>query len=107
MHAYRWLITGLLMTSLGGYLIFAVPQALPLWLVWLAGPFFWYVGIGVSITAIALPLFVPAMAREQMKPAMRNKQVELPLLRFGALAYAKAGPAGVRCEIPAMGGFIL
>jgi hypothetical protein len=96
------------MTGAGGYLIFTMPQALPLWLVWLAGPFFWYMGIAVSITGIAVPLFLPLVTQQerQVIEARREKD-ELPLLRFGALAFCKCGPAGVRTEIPAMGGFIL
>jgi len=110
MRPYPLLIAGLLMSGIGGYLIFAMPQALPLWLVWLAGPFLWYIGIAVSITGVAMPLFVPTVTREERLAAQaRSTQTsnELPLLRFGALAFAKCGPAGVRSEIPAMGGFIL
>jgi len=109
MRPYPLLFAGLLMSGIGGYLIFAMPQALPLWFVWLAGPFLWYIGIAVSITGIAMPLFVPTVSKEEQAAQSRSRQVndELPVLRFGALAFAKCGPAGVVSEIPAMGGFIL
>jgi hypothetical protein len=108
MHPYRLLTAGLLMSGAGGYLIFTTPEALPLWFVWLAGPFLWYVGIAVSMTAIAIPLFVPTVTKEERQAAeVRRQAEELPIIRFGSLALAKCGPAGVRSEIPAMGGFIL
>lgn len=109
MRSYRLLIAGLLMTAAGGYLIFTMPQALPLWVIWLVGPFLWYMGIAVGITAVAIPLFVPQITKEQRQAAELRKaaQEELPILRFGAFAFAKCGPAGVTSEIPAMGGFIL
>jgi hypothetical protein len=109
MRPYRLLFAGLLMTAVGGYLIFSMPEALPLWFVWLAGPFLWYIGIAVSITGLAVPLFVPAVRLQEKQPAeaRKQKEEELPILRFGSLSSANSGPAGVRSEIPAMGGFIL
>lgn len=118
MRPYWLLFTGLLMTAIGGYLIFFMPDVLPLWLIWLVGPFFWYIGIAVSITGISISLFVSntaehkneaaaAQKQNQNQSQNQNQKQELPVLRFSSLAFAKCGPAGVRSEIPAMGGFIL
>jgi len=106
MRRYNLLIAGLLMVGAGAYLIFTNPQALPLWFVWLAGPFLWYVGIAVSISGIAINVFIPGTARQ--KAAVGNKQRqqrEIPVLHMRKLG--PQGPMGLVREIPAMGGFIM
>lgn len=107
MHRYNVLIVGLFMVGAGGYLIFANPQALPLWFVWLTGPFLWYVGIALSISGLAMALFMPRVP--QPEPAQEKKQKSravIPILHLQKLAVGRA-PAGLTREIPAMGGFIL
>jgi len=101
MRRYAMFAAGMLMVGAGAYLIFANPHFLPLWFVWLAGPFLWYVGVAVSIGGLTAALFL-GPAKEA--PGA-EEQEEVPVLRFRKLA--KRQPAGVLREIPAMGGFIL
>ena len=104
MHRYNLLIAGLLMVGAGAYLIFANPQTLPLWFVWLAGPFLWYAGIALSISGVAMALFMPRVP--QQADAKKQKRAVIPILHLQKLALGRA-PAGLTREIPAMGGFIL
>jgi hypothetical protein len=107
MRRYSILIAGLLMVGAGAYLIFSNPQTLPLWFIWLAGPFLWYVGIAVSISGLAVTLFSPMTAHEEQASAKkRQQQIEVPVLHLRKFATG-ASPAGLVREIPAMGGFIL
>jgi len=62
MRRYNMLIVGLLMIGAGASLIFTNPRTLPLWFVWLVGPFLWYVGIAVSLAGTAAALFMSAKA---------------------------------------------
>jgi hypothetical protein len=101
MRRYAVFVAGMMMVGAGAYLIFANPRFLPLWFVWLAGPFLWYVGVAASIGGLAAALFL-APARET--PGA-EEQAEIPVLRFQK--FSKRQPAGVLREIPAMGGFIL
>ncbi|HYL12637.1 MAG TPA: hypothetical protein VEV41_06360 [Terriglobales bacterium] len=101
MRRYAMFVAGMLMVGAGAYLIFANPRLFPLWFVWLAGPFLWYVGIAVTIGGLATALFL-SPTREARGA---EEQEEVPVLRFRTLA--KRQPAGVLREIPAMGGFIL
>lgn len=101
MRRYRMFVAGMLMVGAGAYLIFVNPHVFPLWFVWLAGPFLWYVGIAVTIGGLAAALFL--FSTREAPTA--EEQEEVPILRFRTLA--KRQPAGVLREIPAMGGFIL
>lgn len=74
MRRYGMLIAGLLMVGAGAYLIFSNPQALPLWFIWLAGPFLWYVGLAVSMIGLAVTLFSPLS-----RGAVGGKKAEAPI----------------------------
>ena len=107
MRRYKILMTGLLMVGTGAYLIFRNPEFLPLWLVWLIGPFLWYVGIAVSIGGVGAALFVPLNTRERQALERKQKQQsEVPILHMQKFMTQPA-PAGLVREIPAMGGFLL
>jgi hypothetical protein len=87
MRRYKMLIAGLLMVGPGAYMIFKTPQALPLWFVWLVGPFLWYVGMAVSITGIAVAWFLPGKAvaptrsvSERVVPTIPYRQVPIEVL---------------------------
>lgn len=106
MRRYNLLIVGLFMVGAGGYLIFANPQALPLWFVWLAGPFLWYVGIALSITGVAVALFKPVAPQTQQALVKKQKSKDVtPVLHLQR--FAVRAPSGLTREIPAMGGFII
>jgi hypothetical protein len=107
MRRYKLLLAGLLMVGAGAFLIFVNPQALPLWFVWLAGPFLWYVGIAVSMVGIAFSLFLPLNVQEQQALAQKQEKREtIPILRMQKFA-TQTPPAGLIREIPAMGGFLM
>lgn len=107
MRRYSMLIAGLLMVGAGAYLIFSNPQAFPLWFIWLAGPFLWYVGIAVSIVGLAVTLFSPLPSQEEQALAKKQKQkIEVSVLHLHQFATG-ASPAGLVREIPSMGGFIM
>src|SRR5690349_9080074 len=104
MRRYKLMIAGLLMVGAGAYLIFTNPPALPLWFVWLVGPFLWYVGIAVSIGGTGVALLLPLSAREQKKVAAQpTPLLVLPLRKL----VPQVAPIGLTREIPAMGGFLL
>ena len=104
MRRYKLLLLGLLMVGAGAFLIFTNPQALPLWFVWLAGPFLWYVGIATSIGGIGVALLLPLSANEKQALAIKNNTV--PVLHMKQFI-TQAPPAGLIREIPAMGGFLM
>ncbi len=107
MRRYKLMSAGLLMVGAGAYLIFTNPQALPLWFVWLVGPFLWYLGIAVSVGGIGVALFLPLDSREQQ--AAKKKEStgeEIPVLPLRKLV-PQLAPACLTREIPAMGGFLL
>ena len=107
MYRYNVLIVGLIMVGSGGYLIFTNPQNLPLWFIWLTGPFLWYVGIALSISGLAMALFMPRVSQQQQAQAKKQIQrAAIPVLHLQKLPVGRA-PAGLTREIPAMGGFIL
>jgi type III secretory pathway component EscS len=107
MRRYKLLVGGLLMVGAGAFLIFTNPQALPLWFVWLAGPFLWYVGIAVSIVGIAVGMFLPLTSKEKQTLEEKQKvREEIPVLRMQRFA-TQTPPAGLIREIPAMGGFLM
>ena len=108
MRRYKLLISGLFMVGTGAYLIFTIPAFLPLWVVWLFGPFLWYVGIAVSIGGAGVALLVPLNAREKRAVEEKQKQqaAELPILHLQRFMM-QAAPAGLMREVPAMGGFLL
>jgi len=105
MRRYRRMIAGLLMVGTGAYLIFTNSQLLPLWFVWLVGPFLWYIGIAVSIGGIGVALFLPLSMREKRVLARKevNAVTVLPLRKL----VPQLAPIGLTREIPAMGGFLL
>ncbi len=105
MRRYNLLLVGLLMVGAGAFLIFTNPQALPLWFVWLAGPFLWYVGIAVSIGGIGVALLLPLSAKEKRALAASQKN-SVPVLHMKKFI-TQAPPAGLIREIPAMGGFLM
>jgi len=90
MRRYNLLIVGLLMVAPGAYLIFTHPQNLPLWFIWLAGPFLWYVGIAIAIGSIAGILLLPrttvtltcASSSDNIAtlPAVASRQVPIEVL---------------------------
>ena len=112
MRRYKLLFVGLLMVGAGAFLIFTNPQALPLWFVWLAGPFLWYVGIAVSMVGIAFSLFLPLTVQEKtvqekkVLQAEQKAQQHIPVLRMQRFV-TQTPPAGLIREIPAMGGFLM
>ncbi len=99
MRRFRLPFAGLLMVGTGGYLLFANPQHLPLWFVWLIGAFLWYAGLAVTIGGFAAVLFLPA--------AKRPVADEVRVLRLRGLTRRDPAPSGILHEIPAMGAFIL
>ncbi len=105
MRRYNLLLVGLLMVGAGAFLIFTNPQALPLWFVWLAGPFLWYVGIAVSIGGIGIALLLPMAAKEKQALTAKQKNT-IPVLHMKKFI-TQAPPAGLVREIPAMGGFLM
>ena len=107
MRRYELQIAGMLMVGAGAYLIFSTPPALPVWFVWLAGPFLWYVGIAVCIGGIGVALFFNPAKQEKRSAAVEREEEKFTVLRLQPLAVEQSSPAGVLREIPAMGGFIL
>lgn len=107
MSRYKLLVAGSLMLGAGAFLIFSNPQFLPLWFVWLAGPFLWYVGIAVTVVGIAAGLFLPLSAVE--KQALATKRYVREPLRVLPMQklVRQTAPAGLIREIPAMGGFLM
>lgn len=99
MKAFRLPFAGLVMVGSGGFLLFATPQNLPLWFVWLGGAFLWYAGLAVTIGGFAAALFFPA--------APAPSQDEVRVLKLRNFARQHPAPSGILREIPAMGGFIL
>jgi hypothetical protein len=99
MRRFRLPFAGLVMVGIGGFLLFATPQNLPLWFVWLGGAFLWYAGLAVTIGGLAVALFFAPP-----KPAAIEEVRVLKLQRF---ARQHPSPSGILREIPAMGGFIL
>jgi hypothetical protein len=107
MRRYRLMIAGLLMVGAGAYLIFANPQALPLWFVWLVGPFFWYVGIAASVSGMGVALFLRSDACEKQTVKKKESRTEeIPVLPMRKLV-PQLAPVCLTREIPAMGGFLL
>lgn len=102
MRRFRLPFAGLIMVGTGGFLLFATPQNLPLWFVWLGGAFLWYAGLAVTLGGFAAALFFPA-AR---KPVIRTAD-EVRVLKLHNFARQHPAPSGILREIPAMGGFIL
>jgi hypothetical protein len=107
MRRYELLIAGMLMVAPGAYLIFSTPSVLPLWFVWLAGPFLWYMGIAVCIGGIGVALFFSPGKQEKQRTADEPTEEKVSVLRLQPIAVRQPSPAGVLREIPAMGGFIL
>jgi hypothetical protein len=107
MRRYELLIAGMLMVGAGAYLLFSTPPALPLWFVWLAGPFLWYMGIAVCIAGIGVALFFNPAKQEKRSAAVEREEEKVAMLRSQPIAVRQPPPAGVLREIPAMGGFIL
>lgn len=106
MSRYKLLVAGSLMLGTGAFLVFSNPQFLPLWFVWLAGPFLWYVGIAVTIVGIAVGLFLPLSATEKRAFAAKQAREPIRVLPMRKLVHQTA-PAGLIREIPAMGGFLM
>lgn len=106
MSRYKLLVAGSLMLGTGAFLIFSNPQFLPLWLVWLAGPFLWYVGIAATIVGIAAGLFLPLNPKEKQAMAAKEERELIRVLPLRTLVHQTA-PAGLIREIPAMGGFLM
>ena len=75
MRRYGMLINGLAMVGAAMYLILRSPQELPLWFIWLAGAFLWYIGIATSITGAAITLFLPLSARQHETRKKKQEQV--------------------------------
>jgi hypothetical protein len=100
MKRFRLPFAGLVMVGIGGFLLFATPQNLPLWFVWLGGAFLWYAGLAVAIGGFAAGLFFAAP-----KPSASAEEVRV--LKLHNFARRHPAPSGILREIPAMGGFIL
>jgi hypothetical protein len=107
MRRYKLLLTGLLMVGTGASLIFWNHTVLPLWFIWLAGPFLWYVGIAISISGMAFAFFLPLTRREEQ--ALLKKKVQKPktVLLDTHRSNRDLSSAVLAREIPAMGGFIM
>jgi hypothetical protein len=99
MHRFRLPFAGLVMVGMGGFLLFATPQNLPLWFVWLGGAFLWYAGLAVTIGGLAVALF--------FAPPKPDALEEVRVLKLQRFARQHPSPSGILREIPAMGGFIL
>ena len=89
MHRYNMIVAGSIMVGAGAYLIFVSQQGLPLWLIWLVGPFLWYIGIAVSIVGSAFPLIhrlketTPRRSSVEgvpSKPVVPSRQVPIEVL---------------------------
>jgi hypothetical protein len=102
MQRFRLPFAGLVMVGIGGFLLFATPQNLPLWFVWLGGAFLWYAGLAVTLGGLAAALFFPAAPKLVTRTAD-----DVRVLRFHNFARQHPAPSGILREIPAMGGFIL
>ena len=89
-------ICGVVMSVVGGVLLFGPYETFPLWAIWLIGPLLWYLGFAVSIVGLAMRFFVVSSHAEE-------KQVVLKLQHVGS----HNAPRGLVREIPAMGGFLL
>ncbi len=100
MNRFRLPFAGLVMVGIGGFLLFATPQNLPLWFVWLGGAFLWYAGLAVAIGGFAAALFFAA-------PKPTTSVEEVRVLKLHKFARQHPAPSGILREIPAMGGFIL
>ncbi len=104
---------GLAMLAFGGTLLFGHVQALPLWVCWTVGPLCWYGGFGVTGAGVVIRALKVFTANEEAeeKPAVAVTAAKIaPARKEGVtvhrLVRINGGPAGVRHEIPAMGGFI-
>ncbi len=104
MRRYGLLLSGMVMAGAGSYLIFGNPDAFPLWVVWLAGSFLWYVGIAVTIGGLGSVLLSRHKKAGAQAAAPARRAQESMTLKFKTL---QCPPAGVLHEIPSMGGFIL
>ncbi len=100
----NWLaLCGLVMFAAGGFIVYSSPEFLPLWVIWLVGPLFWYLGGAVTVAGIAAHFFIAAPKR---KRSTETSEEVTPILHLERIGRHNA-PAGVEHEIPAMGGFIL
>jgi hypothetical protein len=106
MRRYEVLAGGLLMVGAGAFLIFGTPQSLPLWFIWLAGPFLWYVGIATSIVGILIPLFPPRAGQRRRAHRETKEPEQIAVLHMHKFC-TQDSPAGLIHEIPAMGSFLM
>ena len=106
MRRFNVLIAGLVTAACGGYLIFANPETLPLWFVWLAGPFLWYAGIALSIVGAAVVLFAPRSRQKVLEQTKKQDDEPERILHLREFA-VETPPVHLVREIPAMGGFIM
>lgn len=107
MRRYKLLITGLLMVGTGAFLIFSNHTVFPLWFVWLAGPFLWYVGIAISIGGMAFAFFLPLTPREEQTLLRKKRQTPKTVVLDKHKSNRDPSSAVLAREIPAMGGFIM
>ncbi len=79
------------MVGMGGYLTFDNPSAIPLWFVWLASLFLWYVGVAVYIGGVGWALFCGSV---------RQAQEGAPVARVSQASSGSARTAVARFEVP-------
>lgn len=107
MRRYKLLLVGLVMVASGAFLIFANPQALPMWFTWLAGPLLWYLGIAISISGIAYAFFLPLSPREEQEVSRKRQQeADQAVLKMSKFDRGPTSAILTR-EVPSMGGFIM
>jgi len=98
-------LIGLLMITIEGFFILINPQPSPVWLQWLAGFFFWYVGFAVAIAGIWIVLAARLAAGEEQRSAKERLDTTTMVLHLGKFDNGNS-PRGLVREIPAMGAFV-
>ncbi len=100
-------VTGVLMLIVGATTFLEGSSMVPLWVAWLVGPLFWYMGFAVLISWLLYRLFIPAaQPAEAVEEPVRKKRAAAVVSNFHEHDYqAMAEP--VRYKIPAFGTAVL
>ena len=95
-------LTGVAMLLGGATTFLSNDSFLPLWITWIVGPLFWYLGFAVMLVWGYQHFFGPAASQET------EPQITIRFVRQQPqAANVGRGPMGVIHEIPSMGVFIL
>lgn len=102
-------ITGVALLMGGLAMFLSEGQSLPLWITWIVGPLFWYLGFAVMLVWGYQQFFAQAAQENALELEPEPEELARPqlVIRHAVERKFGAGPAGVIHEIPAMGGFIL